>query len=138
MKQFDIKKEFKNYGWSKGFKFHIKWGTSGTARIFINDRPTKYKAGGYGYCKESSVLATMINDLIGEQPYNPEIYGNSGNYNRDTMRAYNPDITLYHLSGGVGFGSIKASFVSLQGAKLDKLYWGTDFNVYEITFPDNV
>lgn len=135
MKNFNIKEEFKNYGWSKGFKFHIKWGNSGTARIFINDRPTKYKAGGYGYDKESSCIATMINDLVGDQPYNPKIYGNSGNYNDGifTEEKYN------HLSsGGVGFGSTKESFESLSGAKLDKLYWGNDFNVYEITFPANI
>ena len=130
MKQFNIKEVFKEYGWSKGFKFHIKWGSSGTARIFLGDRPTKYKAGGYGYDKDSSVIATMINDLIGEQPYNPEIYGNSGNYNKDK--------SLRHLSGGVGFCSIQDSFQSLQGAKLDKLYSGSDFNVYEITFPTQI
>lgn len=131
MKQFNIKEVFKEYGWSKGFKFHIKWSNTGVAKIYINDRPTKYKAGGYGYCKESSVIATMINDLIGDQPYDSEIYGNSGNYNKDK--------SLHHLSqSGVGFSSIQGSFQSLQGAKLDKLYWGTDFNVYEITFPDNI
>ena len=129
MKQFNIKSVFKEY-WSKGFKFHIKWSNTGVARIFIGDRPTKYKASGYGYCKESSVIATMINDLIGEQPYNPDTYGNSGNYNKDK--------SLYHLSGGVGFGSIQESFQSLEGAKLTKLYSGSDFNVYEITFPDNI
>ena len=127
MKQFNIKEVFKEYGWGKGFKFHIKWSNSGVAKIFINDRPTKYKANGYGYCKESSVIATMINDLIGKQPYNPDIYGNSGNYYKGE--------SLHHLSGGTGFDSIQDSFQSLQGAKLVKLYWGTDFNVYEITFP---
>ena len=131
MKQFNIKEVFKDYGYCKGFKFHIKWGNSGTARIFINDRPTKYKAGGYGYCKESAVLGTMINELIGDQPYDSEIYGNSGNYSKSK--------SLHHLSqSGVGFGSIQDSFQSLQGAKLDKLYSGNDFNVYEITFPDNI
>lgn len=131
MKQFNIKEVFKEYGWNKGFKFHIKWNNSGTARIFINDRPTKYKAGGYGYCKESSVIATMINDLIGDQPYNPEVYGNSGNYSKDK--------SLHHLSqSGVGFTSIQDSFQSLEGAKLDKIYWGEGLNVYEITFPDNI
>lgn len=130
MKQFNIKEVFKEYNWSKGFKFHIKWSNTGVAKVYINDRPTKYKASGYGYCKESSVIATMINDLIGEQPYNPEIYGNSGNFNKDK--------SLHHLSGGTGFGSIQDSFQSLQGAKLVRLYSGNDFNVYEITFPDNI
>ena len=131
MRQFNIKEVFKGYNWDKGFKFHIKWSNSGIARIFINDRPTRYKVSGYGYDKESSVLATMINDLIDTQPYDPEIYGNSGNYNKDK--------SLYHLSqGGVGFSSIQESFQSLEGAKLTKLYSGSDFNVYEITFPDSI
>lgn len=127
MKQFNIKEVFNEYGWHKGFKFHIKWNNSGVAKVYINDRPTKYKAGGYGYDKESSCIASMVNDLIGDQPYNSEIYGNSGNYNKDK--------SLHHLSGGVGFGSIQDSFQSLEGAKLTTLYCGYDFNVYEITFP---
>lgn len=127
MKQFNIKEVFNEYGWKTGFKFHIKWNNSGGARVYVNDRPTKYKAGGYGYDKESSCIASMVNDLIGDQPYNSEIYGNSGNYNKDK--------SLHHLSGGVGFDSIQDSFQSLEGAKLTKLYWGDCFNVYEITFP---
>ena len=127
MKQFNIKEVFNEYGWNIGFKFHIKWNNSGVARVYINDRPTKYKAGGYGYDKESSCIASMVNDLIGDQPYNSKIYGNSGNYNKDK--------SLHHLSGGVGFGSIQDSFQSLEGAKLTTLYWGDCFNVYEITFP---
>ena len=127
MKQFNIKEVFNEYGWNTSFKFHIKWNNSGVARVYINDRPTKYKAGGYGYDKESSCIASMINALIGDQPYNSEIYGNSGNYNKDK--------SLHHLSGGVGFGSIQDSFQSLEGAKLTKLYCGDCFNVYEITFP---
>lgn len=117
MKQWDLKSVFQEYGWNKGFKFEIVWSGS-TARIWVNDRMTKYKAGGYGYCKESTVLSNMINDLIGEQPYNPEIYGN-----RNELLNY-----------GVGFDSIKASFESIEGNKLNKLYSGKSSDVYEIVF----
>ena len=85
MQKFDLKKLFKdkNYGWNEGFKFEIIFSNSGVARIYINDRKTKYNADGYGYDKTSSVIASMVNDLIGEQPYNFEIYGNSGNYKKE-------------------------------------------------------
>lgn len=114
---FDIKKVFNQYGWNTGFKFEITY-TNSTARVWIGDRMTKYKAGGYGYCKESTVLSNMINDLIGEQPYNSEIYGNRNGL----------------LSYGVGFDSIKSSFESIEGNKLSKLYSGKNSYIYEIVF----
>ena len=108
MQTFDLKKQFtEGYGWNKDFKFEIIFSNSGVARIFINDIKTKYTASGYGYDKISSVIATMINDLIGKQPYNFEIYGNSGNYKEEGE-------TVFLLSGGVGFGSIKESFESIS------------------------
>lgn len=128
MQNWDLKKVFneKCYNWDKGFKFEITFSNSGVARIFIGDRKTKYKAGGYGYDKVSTVISQMINDLIGEQPYNKEVYGNTGNYNKDKE--------LYLLSGGVGFGSIKDSFESIDGNKLVSIYSGVNSSVYEITF----
>lgn len=118
MKTFNIKEEFNQYGWNKGFKFEIVYSKSGVARIFINDRKTKYYASGYGYDKESTVLSNMINDLIGVQNYNNEIYGNRNGL----------------LSYGVGFDSIKKSFESIEGNKLNRLYYGVNSNIYEITF----
>lgn len=63
---FNLKEVFNEYGRNKEFKFEILFSNSGVARIYINDRKTKYVAGGYGYDKVSSVIATMINDLIGK------------------------------------------------------------------------
>lgn len=129
MKTWDLKKAFneKCYGLNKGFKFEITFSNSGVARIFIGDRKTKYSADGYGYDKVSSVIANMINDLIGEQSYNKEVYGNTGNYNKDKE--------VYLLSGGgVGFGSIKDSFESIDGNKLVSIYSGVNSSVYEVTF----
>lgn len=128
MKNWDLKKAFneKCYGWDKGFKFEIIFSNSGVARIFIGDRKTKYAAGSYGYDKTSTVIANMINDLIGEQPYNKEVYGNTGNYCKDKE--------AYFLSGGVGFGSIKDSFESIEGNKLVSIYSGVNSSIYEITF----
>ena len=123
MSTFNLKKVFNDgYGWEKGFKFEIIWGKTGVARIWINDRKTSYTAGGYGYDKESSVIARMINDLIGKQPYNPNIYGNRDGF----------------LSGGTGLSSIENSFESVNGYKLTKLYSGKDSNVYEIKFNKEV
>lgn len=129
MQTFDLKKLFtdKIYGWNTGFKFEIIFSNNGVARIFINDKKTKYKAAGYGYDKTSTVLAKMINDLIGEQPYNSEIYGNSGNYKKEGE-------IVFHLSSGVNFDSIKKSFESISGNELNQIYSGKNSNVYEIKF----
>ena len=128
MQTFNLNKQFtEGYGWTKDFKFEIVFSNSGAARIFINDRKTKYSASGYGYDKISSVIATMINDLIGKQPYNPTIYGNSGNYKKE-------DETEFFLSSGVGFNYIKESFESIEGNSLNQIYSGKNSNVYEIKF----
>ena len=129
MQKFDLKKLFtdKNYGWDKDFKFEIIFSNSGVARIYINDRKTKYNANGYGYDKTSSVIASMINDLIGKQPYNFEIYGNSGNYKKEGE-------TEFYLSSGVNFDSIKKSFESISGNELNQIYSGKNSNIYEIKF----
>lgn len=122
MKNFNLKELFedKSYGWNTGFKFEIIFSNNGVARIYIADYKTKYFAGGYGYDKTSAVIATMINDLLGSQNYNPEIYGNRNGL----------------LSSGTGFESIKNSFESIQGNKLDQIYSGKNSNVYQITFGD--
>ena len=118
MKAINIKEEFNQYGWNKGFKFEIAYSRNGVARIYINDIKTKYSALGYGYDKESTVLSNMINDLIGTQNYDSNIYGNRNGL----------------LSYGVGFESIKKSFESIEGNKLNCLYYGVNSNVYEIIF----
>ena len=130
MRTFDFKRVFtdKIYGWNKGFKFEITFSNSGTARIYINDRKTKYNASGYGYDKISSVIASMVNDLTGKQPYNFEIYGNSGNYKKEG------ETEFYLSGGGVGFSSIKESFESITGNELNQIYSGRNSNIYEIKF----
>ena len=116
---FNLKEVFnKGYGWDKGFEFEIVLSRTGVARIYVGDRMTSYKAGGYGYCKESSVIARMINDLIGVQQYDSNIYGNRDGF----------------LSDGTGFDSIKRSFESVDGYKLEKLYSGLNSKVYSISF----
>ena len=130
MQTFDLKKLFtdKMYGWDKDFKFEIIFSNSGVARIYINDRKTKYNASGYGYDKTSSVIASMINDLVGVQPYNPTIYGNNGNYKKEG------EMGFYLSRGGVGFSSIKDSFERIAGNELNQIYSGKNSNVYEIKF----
>ena len=130
MRTFDLKKLFtdKMYGWDKDFKFEIIFSNSGVARIYINDIKTKYKASGYGYDKVSSVIASMLNDLVGVQPYNPTIYGNNGNYKKEG------EMEFYLSSGGVGFDSIKKSFESISGNELNQIYSGKNSNIYEIKF----
>jgi len=114
---FNLKELFTSSEYWKNFKFEITF--TGTTRIWLCDRKTKYTAGGYGYDKESSVIAHMINDLlIGEQPYNSETYG--------CYRGF--------LTSGTGFDAIKSSFESVEGNKLERLYIGKNSNVYSITF----
>lgn len=69
----------------------------------------------------------MINDLIGEQSYNKDIYGNSCNYSNNIKETG-------ILCGGTGFDSIKESFESIEGYKLSQIYSGKNSNVYEIVF----
>ena len=119
MQSFNLKGVFnEGYGWDKGFEFEIVWSKTGVARDNVGDRKTSYKAGGYGYDKESSVIALMVNDLIGKQDYNQDVYGNRDGF----------------LSGGTGFDSIKNSFESVSGYNLEKLYSGVNSNVYKIAF----
>jgi hypothetical protein len=120
-KTFDLKGVFLQYNWNE-FTFSIEYSRAGVARIWIGNRKTKYNAGGYGYCKESSVLSYIINDLIGEQSYDKTKYGNCCNT----------------LSYGVGFDSIKLSFESIPGCKLDKLYCGRTYDVYKIKFSEEL
>ena len=132
MQKFDLKKLFtEGFGWTKDFKFEIVFSNSGAARIYINDRKTKYNVAGYGYDKTSSVIASMVNDLLGGQPYNFEIYGNSGNYKKEGE-------TEFYLSSGVNFDSIKKSFESISGNELNQIYSGKNSNIYEIKFNQEV
>lgn len=98
------------------FKFEINYNR--VARIWVGDKKTPYIASGYGYDKASTVIANMINNLIGTQPYNTEIYGSFAGL----------------LSPGTGFRSIKESFESIEGNKLDFIYEGSrGSEIYEIT-----
>ena len=116
MKTFDLKEARAEYGGWDIIKFEVFYSNKGVARIYINDRKTKYNAGGYGYCKESSVIAEMVNDLIEVQAYNPEVYGN-----RNGLLS----------QGGVGVSSLQESLKSI-GVSLEQIYSGKDSNVYKL------
>ena len=125
---FNLKEVFnQGYSQSKGFKFEIVYSNSGMARIYVNDIKTKYVTGGYGYDKESSCISNMINDLISKQPYSKDIYGNTCNYSNNTE-------STGLLCGGTGLSSIKESFESIDGNKLNKIYSGKNSEVFEIVF----
>lgn len=128
MSTFDLRSVFNQYGWDKGFKFEVVYSNNGVARVYIGDRKTRYSVGGYGYDKESSVIAQMINDLIGKQKYSKDIYGNTCNYSSNTEESGT-------LCGGTGFSSIKDSFESLgDGFTLDRIYSGKTSYVYGVKF----
>ena len=74
----------------------------------------------------------MVNDLLGEMPYDKNVYGNTRNYSHNTSDTGT-------LCDGTGFYSIKASFESLGvGYELNKLYSGKSSNVYEVQFNKGV
>jgi len=115
----NLKKLFNEhpYIW-KDFKFHIKYTNSG-CRIYINESKTKYYVGGWGFDKESSVIAEMVNDLIGTKDYGA-MY--TGAYTGERLLSY-----------GLGFESVKNALEYI-GVKLEKIYSGDNFDVYYIDF----
>lgn len=125
-KIWDLKSIFNSYGWDKGFKFSLELEGKSSLRLYVGSRKTSYVATGCGYDMVSSVIAKMINDLIGEQPYDSSFYGNTRNYSNNTSDKGT-------LCGGTGFSSIKESFESLgDGFKLDYIYKARDYRVYEV------
>lgn len=106
--KFDIKKVFNEYGdmW-KEFKFEVLFNNKGNCRINVEGgRVTKYYAGGYGYDRESAVIANMINDLMGKVV----------------------------VTDGSVEGIIK-QFNKIDGCHLEKIFNGKNVNVYDIKFP---
>jgi len=97
-------------------KFHIKF-RNGNVRIVINNEKTKYYAGGYGYDKASSAVSELINDLLGEMDYRNAYTGS-----RSGIRM---------LSNGIGIDAVINALDAI-GSKLDIVYIGDDFNVYEL------
>ena len=116
MKTFNLKEARAEYGGWDIIKFEVVYSNKGVARIYVGGRKTKYNAGGYGYCKESSVIAEMVNDLIEVQAYNPKVYGN-----RNGLLS----------QGGVGVSSLQESLKSI-GISLEQIYSGKDSNVHRL------
>jgi len=100
----------------KTFKFSVEYNKKGGVRIYVNDKKTKYYVKGYGYDKLSAVIAKMVNDLIGKQPYNKNIYGNDGKYLSEN---------------GVGLMPIIESLFTIN-VKLEEIYAGKSYDVFEI------
>jgi len=117
---FNLKEVFEESKYWRNFRFEVN--LNGMVRIYIGDRRTKYVAGGGGYDKISTVIAHMVNDLVGIQEYDPKEYGHYKG----------------SLSSGVGFEALKKAFESIDGNKIDMLYYGRNSNIYEITFGEKI
>ena len=117
----------------KEITFSIEWSKGGNptmlARAYHVDGSTscvRARAGGYGYCKESTVIAEAFNSLLKYKLYQIEnidalpygIYINRNNY------------TGY--SGGIGV-SCYYSIAELIGGKFEKLASGKSFDAYKLT-----
>jgi len=112
---FNLKELLKTMEAWRKFKFSVEFTKSG-ARVYVGDRRTNYFVKGYGYDKTSALIGRMVNDLIGEQEYNKEVYGNDG---------------MLLSEGGVGVDSIIASLKTID-VKLKHIYSGKTYDVFEI------
>jgi len=119
----------------KEITFSIEWSKSFNptleARAYHVDGSTSYvkaRAGGWGYCKESTVIAEAFNSLLKYKLYElvnlPNEFTPYGVYiNRNGYTGY---------SGGIGV-SCYYSIAELIGGKFEKLASGKSFDAYKFT-----
>jgi hypothetical protein len=117
----------------KEITFSIEWSKGGNptleARAYHVDGSTSYvkaRAGGYGYCKESTVIAEAFNSLLKYKLYqieNIEALPYGIYINRNQYTGY---------SGGIGV-SCYYSIAELIGGKFEKLASGKTFDAYKFT-----
>jgi hypothetical protein len=111
--------------WSKGFNPTLE------ARAYHIDGSTSYvkaRAGGWGYCKESTVIAEAFNSLLKYKLYEM-INLPSENLPYGVYLSRN-GYTGY--SGGIGV-SCYYSIAELIGGKFEKLASGKSFDAYKFT-----
>jgi len=111
--------------WSKGFNPTLE------ARAYHIDGSTSYvkaRAGGWGYCKESTVIAEAFNSLLKYKLYEM-INLPSENLPYGVYLSRN-GYTGY--SGGIGV-SCYYSIAELIGGKFEKLASGKNFDAYKFT-----
>ena len=119
----------------KEITFSIEWSKSFNptleARALHLDGSTSYvkaRAGGWGYCKESTVIAEAFNSLLKYKLYElvnlPNDFTPYGVYiNRNGYTGY---------SGGIGVNCYY-SISELIGGKFEKLASGKSFDAYKFT-----
>jgi hypothetical protein len=119
----------------KEITFSIEWSKSFNptleARAYHVDGSTSYvkaRAGGWGYCKESTVIAEAFNSLVKYKLYElvniPSDFTPYGVYiNRNGYTGY---------AGGIGV-SCYYSIAELIGGKFEKLASGKSFDAYKLT-----
>jgi len=125
----------KNQKQVKEITFSIEWSKGGNptmlARAYHVDGSTscvRARAGGYGYCKESTVIAEAFNSLLKYKLYEminlPSEHIPYGIYlSRNGYTGY---------SGGIGV-SCYYSISELIGGKFEKLASGKCFDAYKFT-----
>ena len=113
---FNLKKLVNTIDVWKDFKFSVEYNKKGGVRIYVNDRKTKYYVKGYGYDKSSAIIAKMVNDLIGKQSYDKNVYGNDGKYLSEN---------------GVGLMPIIESLFTIN-VNLEEIYAGKSYDIFEI------
>jgi len=110
----------------KSLKFDVRYSNQGVARIYINEYETPIYAGGYGYDKTSTVLASLLNLLTKKDVIKRQ---------RKAMKTYALSCTHKNglFSGGVGTSAIIESVNSLNGCELKEVYWNDVLSVFELT-----
>ncbi len=119
--------------------FSIEWSKAGnptcTARVHYTDgtsRQAVSKAGGYGYCKESTVIAEIFNAALKYKLYElmPTTEKSAlpyGLYDFDGR---------YSFAGGVGT-SCYYQIAEFIGGKFERVASGKTFDAFKFTFNEN-
>ena len=116
-----IVKEWKKY--QKRLCFQAKWTKAGMCRLSaVNDHKLA-RAGGYGYCKESTVFADWFNDFFSVELAECTIDQKKLPYG---LKWYSGKLCF---CGGVGMSSIQEC-VKVFGYELSSVFWDNDSNIW--------
>lgn len=119
--------------------FSIEWSKAGhptcTAWIHYKDGTSKEaisKAGGWGYCKESTVISNIFNASL-----KYKLYELMPNASKDSLPyGLNNFYARYWFAGGVGT-SCYYSISEFIGGRFERVASGKTFDAYKFTFNEN-
>tara|TARA_R100001594_G_scaffold40009_1_gene71843 strand:+ start:5190 stop:5600 length:411 start_codon:yes stop_codon:yes gene_type:complete len=112
------------------------WTNSGVVRIVnLRGEKTKYHAGGYGYDKQGTCLAELINDHFTNElkKLDSKDYYGLSHYNTKTNKYQRKSskYTRSSVNGGCGFGSME-NILNKIGFNLRFIYEDKDCTMYRL------